>query len=181
MSDIELKLINKLAKLSEDHRMLQQTLTEAIQPHMRDLLKKEREADQIIQAVKKGSVKSPSYIPTVEHGYWSTLRRIVAEAVYSIYNEHQRQTKDRREIIPIVQDRIELMRKTGQWPHDWKTPGRDTLIRRLNETADIKHYPGGVTATICISPGHYIPNPARFEDPTASTLKEFAEKWKKHK
>ncbi|GAG94167.1 unnamed protein product, partial [marine sediment metagenome] len=37
---------------------------------MKDLLAHSRKADQIVQAVRKGHVKSPSYMPDVEAGYW---------------------------------------------------------------------------------------------------------------
>ena len=179
MTEREEKLLNKLERLSDEHRMLQQTLTEAIQPRMRDLLAQERRADQIVQAVNKGSAKSPGYMPKVEEGYWPTLRKLVAEAVYSIYNENHRPTRDRREVVPIVLNRIEEMRKTGQWPRDWKTPGKDSIVRRLNETADVRHYPDGETATVCIQAGCYLPNPRRFEEPAASELQVMARGWKK--
>jgi len=179
VTEREEKLLNKLERLSDEHRMLQQTLTEAIQPRMRDLLAQERRADQIVQAVNKGSAKSPGYMPKVEEGYWPTLRKLVAEAVYSIYNENHRPTRDRREVVPIVLNRIEEMRKTGQWPRGWKTPGKDSIVRRLNETADVRHYPDGETATVCVQAGSYIPNPRRFEEPTASEIQVLATGWKK--
>jgi len=177
MTEREEKLLNKLERLSEEHRMLQQTLTDAIQPHMRDLLAQERRADQIVQAVKKGHAKSPGYMPRVEEGYWPTLRKLVAEAVYSIYNEHHRPTRDRREVVPLVLDRVEEMRRIGQWPQGWKTPGKDSIVRRLNETADVRHYPDGETATVCIQAGCYLPNPRRFEEPTASEIQGLAKNW----
>ena len=179
MTEREEKLLNKLERLSEEHRMLQQTLTEAIQPHMRDLLAQERRADQIVQAVKKGHAKSPGYMPRVEEGYWPTLRKLVAEAVYSIYNENHRPTRDRREVVPLVLSRIEEMRKTGQWPHGWKTPGKDSIVRRLNETADVRLYPERVTPTIAIAPGQYCPNPYLFDEPTRSEIERLAKGWKK--
>ena len=179
MTEREEKLLNKLERLSEEHRMLQQTLTEAIQPRMRSLLTQERKADQIVQAVHHGSAKSPGYMPDVDPGYWPTLRKLVAEAVYSIYNENQRPTRDRREVVPLVLSRIEEMRTAGQWPRAWKTPGKDSIVRRLNETADVRHYPDGETATVCIQAGAYLPNPRRFEEPLASELKKLSGEWVK--
>ena len=179
MTERENRLLDKLEKLSDEHRMLQQTLTDAIQPRMRSLLAQERKADQIVQAVQKGSAKSPHYMPQVEEGYWPTLRKLVAEAVYSIYNENHRPTRDRREVVPLVLGRVEEMRTAGQWPQAWKTPGKDSIIRRLNETADVRHYPGGETATVCIQAGVYLPNPRRFEEPLASELKNLSGGWKK--
>ena len=179
MTEREEKLLGKLEKLSEEHRMLQQTLTEAIQPRMRSLLTRERQADQIVRAVREGHAKSPGYTPQADPTYWPTLRALVAQAVYSVYNEHGRPTRDRREVVPIVQARIEEMRRTGQWPRHWKTPGKDSIIRRLNETADVRHYPGGETATVCVQAGCYLPNPRRFEEPAASELKKLSAEWKK--
>jgi len=177
--DRELKLIKEIDRLSEEHKMLQSTLETIIQPQMKDLIHQRQKADQIVQAVRKGHVKSPSYIPDVEDGYWPTVRKLVVRAVYSIYNEHGRPTKDRREVIPIVQDRIEEMIRLGRWPRNWKVPGKDTVIRRQNETADVRHYPEGVTPCICVSPGSYIPNPTMFDEPTRSELKSLARKWPK--
>ena len=176
--DRELRLMRKLDQLSEEHKMLQQTLTEEIQPKMRGLMEQSRRADQIVQAVKKGHAKSPGYIPDVGEGYWPTVRKLVVEAVYSIFNEEHRPTKDRREVIPLVQGRIEGMRKLGKWPPSWATPGRDTIIRRQNETADVRHYPDGVTPCLCIAPGRYIPNPQKFEEPVRSELQRLAEDYR---
>ena len=177
MSDIEMKLIREIDRLSEEHKMLQTTLETIIQPKMKDLLAHSRKADQIVQAVRKGHVKSPSYIPDVEDGYWPTVRKLVVRAVYSIYNEHGRPTKDRREVIPIVQERIEEMIRLGRWPRNWKVPGKDTIVRRQNETADVRHYPEGVTPCICVSPGRYLPSPLKFEEPTRSKLESLAGEW----
>jgi len=177
----ELRLINKLERLSEEHRMLQQTLTETIQPQMRGLLAQHRKADQIALAVRNGHVKTPAFMPKVDEGYWDMVRRLVVGAVYSIWSEDRRPTRDRREVVSIVQDRIGELKKLGRWPRGWQMPGRDTVIRRENEAADVRHYPDGVTPIIAVAPGRYSPNPLKFDEPTRSELKKLAEGWGKRR
>jgi len=174
-----LTTLDRFEKLSREHQMLLTTLKEEIQPTVRFYQSAYTQANQVMEAVKHGSVKTPGYTPPVEEGYWDAVRRLVVQAVYSIYNKEHRPTKNRREVVPIVQDKIKKLRTLGKWPRHWKTPGRDTIIRRLNEAADVRHYPDGVTPVIAVAPGRYLPSPLKFEEPIRSQLEELAKKWRK--
>lgn len=171
--------IQTVDKLSEDHRNLETFLKETIQPKMQFLLSRHQEADQIATAARKGHVRTPRYNPLeAEIGYFNAIRVLVVQAVYSIWDAEGRPTRDRREVIPVVQDRVRELKKLRKWPPKWGHPGRDTIIRRLNESADVRHYPDDpCTPTIAVKPGQYMPNPQRFEEPIRSQLTMLSAGW----
>ena len=175
------KEMTRFDNLEEDHRNLKKLLEETIQPKMRFLLLKHNEADQIAKAASQGFVKTPRYMPPDDIQYWPAVRLLVVQAVYSIWDEHERPTEDRREVIPIVQKQVVYLKRLGKWKRSWEVPGRDTIIRRLNESADKRHYEDEPTPCIAVRAGQYMPNPQRFIEPIRSKLSLLSNTWIRRK
>jgi hypothetical protein len=137
-------------------------------------------ADQILTAVKKGHAKSPSMTPEFlrDKQYLQTLRNLAVQTVYSKWNA-KHQPSSLLEIYYGVLDKINEMVRDHQWNRQaWRIPGRKTVDRRTEETADNTHWEKNPPC-LCIRSGLYMPNPALFEEPIRTQILEIARNWRK--
>jgi len=132
-------------------------------------------ADQIMQAVQRGHVKTPAAANIPGDTYTRTLRNLVIQAVYGHWNENREPMHITVElsIFTAVSNRVKEMLQCGNWP--WETPLKRTVDRRVNECAD-KAYWTGDTPLIGVGEAYYMPNPARFEEPARSEMLQLARK-----
>lgn len=173
------KVVKVAERLSREHKEMKKTL-EKVQETTGFYQSRFTQAHQVMTAVQKGHVPTPKFKPDFlgDKKYLETVRNLCKEAVFSIFNEEHRPTRKRSEIVPIVQEKVKRLIELGEWPRSWTPPGRDTIIRRLNETADIRHWQEGITPLIAIKPGRYAPNPLLFDKETREKLEEMARKWR---
>lgn len=104
----------------------------------------------------------PQSPPTPEQARF-IREKLVVPAVYGIYYVKQKPAT----LIGIftrVQDRINAMRTTGQWPYKSWQPSKRYVDRRVNEAADPRFYcDGAVPKIVCVTAGRYQPNPELME------------------
>jgi tryptophan 2,3-dioxygenase len=120
---------------------------------------KARAYDQVRTAMQQGSAETPKSKPPEDHAYLAVIRAKAASAVYAYYNE-QKKPAPLWQIFQRVQKSIQY---DEQWHQDWRIPGKRTVDRRVNEAAEAKNYPDGITPIVAVRAGYYIPNPQRFE------------------
>jgi hypothetical protein len=166
-----------IATLRREHREIKKTLGE-IQKTTAFYQTRFGMAEQILTAVKKGSAKSPSYVPEFlkDPQYIQTIRNLCVQAIYGHWN----QKKEPSTLIQVyysVKKKIQEMINNRQWDAMvWKIPGRKTVDRRTEETAAAKHWQKEPPC-LCVRAGFYMPNPALFEESMRSELLKIAEKW----
>jgi hypothetical protein len=138
-----------------------------------------KKAKQIQTALTRGAVKTPSYKPAFleDPKYLATLRVFCVRAVHQIWAKERRPTKNRHEIVSIVQN---MVRENifGEWDSWWGVPSSDNIVRRLNETADETVW-GGATPCIAVTAGEYMPNPHKWDEPLKSQMLAVLEAMKK--
>ena len=135
------------------------------------------QARRIETAVREGVIKTPSYLPDFfeNKDYIKALQILVVESIRGYFSEYQRGAS-LDDVYSRVLEKIRVLKQDEQWPHDWKTPRKRTVDRRVNETASGNPaenllMENGVSYVIALKPAVYIPNPALFED-VARILKE---------
>lgn len=166
-----------VATLRREHKEIKKTLTE-IQKTTAFYQTHFGMAHQILTAVKKGSAKSPSYVPEFLRNpqYIQTIRNLCVQAIYSRWNQDKKPST-LIQVYYSVKRKIREMVKNQQWDTlAWKIPGLKTVDRRTEETAAAKHWPKEPPC-LCVRPGLYCPNPALFDDETKKQLLKIAEKW----
>ena len=136
-----------------------------------------RRADQIAKAVRYGYVKTPPVYRIPREEPARALRDLIVRAVYAYWNVHRKPMHITRSpaIYEAVLNRIRTLKQMGEWP--WKIPIKRTIDRRVNECAD-KRIWDGPTPLIGLGGGWYMPNPAKFEEPTRSELLRIVRRWK---
>lgn len=138
-----------------------------------------QKAEQILQAVKKGHVATPSFQPRFlqDKEYLLTIRQLCRQAIYAVWNKEKR-SASLYEIRNFVKSKIKERIEAGEWDlSKWKFPGFSTIDRRINETADKKYWKDGKTPCIGVGKGLYAPSPLCFEDDTRRELEELVKKW----
>jgi len=142
--------------------------------HSADMMNQHR---RIETAVREGAVKTPSYLPDFfeKKDYIKALQILVVESIRGYFSEYQRGA-GLDDIYSRVLEKIRVLRQDEEWPHDWKTPRKRTVDRRVNEVASVNPaenlvMENGVSYVIALKAGLYCPNPALFED-VARILKE---------
>jgi len=164
--------------LRRDHKEIKKTLSE-IQKTTAFYQTRFGMANQILTAVKKGSAKSPRFIPPEymkDPQYIQTIRNLCVQAIYSRWNQ-KKEPSTLVQIYYSVEDKIQGMANNRQWDTaNWKIPGRKTVDRRTEETADARLWPKE-TPSLCIRAGLYMPNPALFDDESKKEMLKIAEKW----
>jgi hypothetical protein len=166
-----------VATLRREHKEIKKTLGE-IQKTTAFYQTRFGMADQILTAVKKGSAKSPSFTPEFlrDLQYVQTIRNLCVQAIYSRWNL-KKEPSTLIQVYYSVERKIQEMVNNRLWNTlVWKIPGRKTVDRRTEETADAKRWPKEPPC-LCVRAGLYMPNPALFEDPVRSELLEMAHKW----
>lgn len=131
-------------------------------------------ANQIIEAAEKGHVKTPSYKPDFlqDMKYVVAIRLLCKQAVYSKWNV-EKNPSSLRDVFNFVKHKIVDMIERGEWnPREWTPPGKRTVDRRTNETADMKYWNGESTPVIAVSGGVYMPNPRFFDGETKAELEK---------
>jgi len=128
------------------------------------------QARRIETAVREGVVKTPSYLPDFfeKKDYIKALQLLVVHSIRGYFSEHQRGA-GLDDIYSRVLEKIRVLRQDEEWPHDWKTPRKRTVDRRVNEVASPNPeenlvMENGVSYVIALKAGLYIPSPALFED-----------------
>jgi len=161
--------------LRREHREIKKTLGE-IQKTTAFYQTRFGMANQILKAVKKGSAKSPSYEYLRDPRYIQTLRNLCVQSIYSHWNQ-KKEPSTLVQVYYSVERKIQEMLNNRQWDTlAWKIPGRKTIDRRTEETADARQWPKEPPC-LCVRAGFYMPNPALFEEPMRSELVTIAQKW----
>jgi hypothetical protein len=135
------------------------------------------EINQIQEALTKGYAITPrSEGAPQDEQYIGTLRKLVSQAVYQIWNV-ERKPSDLHEIDRIVIAKIKDAMPPGiNWKPEWELPSKRTTDRRVNEAADPRNYAGGITPIIALRPGVYMPNPQHFDGEAKQQLQELLNK-----
>lgn len=176
-----LEVNEQLSQLRREHREIKKTLQE-VQKTTAFYQTTFGMADQILTAVKKGHAKSPSFAPEFlqDKQYVQTVRNLCVQAIYSKWNS-ERKPASLLYIYYYVTRRIQEMINEHKWdPKTWHVPGRKTVDRRTNETADERAWPKEPPC-LCIRAGTYCPNPALFDSETKEKILMIADRWSNNK
>jgi hypothetical protein len=124
-------------------------------------------AQQILEAVKKGSVPTPRFKPKFLQNTknMDMIRLYVKFAVFGRWNT-KKEFSTLLQIYNLVSKRIKDYIATAQyryWSPRWRVPGKRTVDRRVNECADKRFWDNEITPIIALKAGLYMPNPALFE------------------
>jgi hypothetical protein len=80
--------------------------------------------------------------------FFDAVRLVCSQVIHGYFAEmHEAIGIDRA--VPLVQDRIFQLRKSGDW-HFAKAPVELDIRRRINELADARRYPGGNPPLRCL-------------------------------
>jgi hypothetical protein len=134
------------------------------------LLNKVNTLRRVEEAIAKGHVQTPSYIPEWyrDKDYIEALQWLAFFSIRGYVSEH-RKPATLYDIYYRVVEKIRSAIREGAWPKDWKIPSKRTVDRRVNEVAssnlaDNQIMRGGKPRVIATSAGNYIPSPALYED-----------------
>ena len=132
---------------------------------------------QIYRAMTGKKVSTPKYKPEwlQNRDKVKAIWESIIETIYAIWNTMERPTLNRHEIVPKVQEKINMKIEQGIWPESWAPPGRDSIVRRLNECAHPENFPDNTAPIISIGKGRYLPNPLKFTGETRTRLLEIIE------
>ena len=125
---------------------------------------------RVEDAIAKGHVQTPSYIPEWyrDKDYIEALQWLAFFSIRGYISEH-RKPATLYDIYYRVVEKIRSAIREGAWPKDWKIPSKRTVDRRVNEIASSNPahnqiMRGGKPRVIATSAGNYIPSPALYED-----------------
>jgi hypothetical protein len=125
---------------------------------------------RVEDAIAKGHVQTPSYIPEWyrDKDYVEALQWLAFFSIRGYISEH-RKPATLYDIYYRVVEKIRSAIREGAWPKDWKIPSKRTVDRRVNEIASSNPahnqiMRGGKPRVIATSAGNYIPSPALYED-----------------
>jgi len=165
----------RLDRLSREHRDLKKTL-QNVQQTTAFYQDSYQKADQVLTALKKGSVKTPSFKPEFlrDKEYLESIRELSKEAVYARWSSEKRPSQ-LIDIYRFVKRRIQVLIDVGEWDAKaWTPPSKRTVDRRVNEAADQKYW-DGPTPIIALRAGLYIPNPSLFDEEGRRELERMAD------
>jgi len=129
---------------------------------------------RVYRALRLGYVPSPQQkIPKEHQQHKQWYMEAITSAVYATWNKEQK-FMNLQEIFGEVKKRIVALKNSGLWPYE-TIPGKRTIDRMVNFTADRREYPDGKPTIIAVKAGLYMPNPIFFPDAVKQQLEKLME------